>query len=141
MAEPINSRAFQKSLRSGVALFNDRRFWHAHEAWEEIWLTAESDTRVFLQGLIQLSAAYHHLERGTLRGAVRLFDAALERLGAAGDSPCGVDLTSLLERVRRHREWSRQALDEAGGITPVEARLDDSDIPRIGFEAPAVRAE
>ena len=141
MAESVDSRAFQKSLRSGVALFNDRRFWPAHEAWEEIWLTAESDTRVFLQGLIQLSAAYHHLERGTLRGAVRLFDAAIERLGAAGDARCGVDLSNLLERAGRHREWSRRALEQAGGVTPVEARLDDSEIPQISFEAPVFQAK
>jgi predicted metal-dependent hydrolase len=124
-----------------VTLFNDRRFWHAHEAWEEIWLTAESDTRAFLQGLIQLSAAYHHLERGTLRGAARLFDAAIERLGAAGATAHGVDLTTLLERARAHREWSRKALDEAGGVTPVEARLDSADIPQIRYEAPAIRTE
>jgi uncharacterized protein len=136
VAEATSARAFDKCLRSGIALFNDRRFWHAHEAWEEIWLTAESDTRTFLQGLIQLSAAYHHLERGTLRGAVRLFDAALERLSTAGDTRFGVDLTGLLERARDHREWSRRALEEAGGVTPVAARLDDSEIPTIAFEAP-----
>lgn len=141
MAEPANSRLFQKSLRSGVTLFNNRRFWHAHEAWEEIWLTAESDTKTFLQGLIQLSAAYHHLERGTLRGAVRLFDAALERLGSVEKTCCGLDLTALLERARRHREWSRQALEEAGGVTPVEARLDESEIPQIRFETPALQTE
>jgi predicted metal-dependent hydrolase len=141
VADPVDARAFQKSLRKGVALFNDRRFWHAHEAWEEIWLTAESDTKEFLQGLIQLSAAYHHLERGTLRGAVRLFDAAIERLSTAEDTRCGIALAGLLERALRHREWSRRALEQAGGITPVDARLDDSEIPKILFEEPVLRAE
>jgi uncharacterized protein len=141
MADPAGERLFQKSLRSGVDLFNEGRFWHAHEAWEEIWLTAGTDTKAFLQGLIQLTAAYHHLERGTLRGAVRLFDAAIERLGAAAEACCGLDLSSLLDRAREHREWSRRALEAAGGVTPVEARLDPSEIPKIAFAVPLLQRE
>lgn len=68
-------------IKAGVDLFNAHEFWHAHEAWEELWLAAEGDHKQFLQGLIQLAAAYHHVKRGTSpRGAVRLFDAALRRL-------------------------------------------------------------
>ena len=64
----------------GVAHFNAHEFWEAHESWETIWLAAESDVEQFLQGMIQLAAAYHHVRRGTLRGAPRLFDAGLRRL-------------------------------------------------------------
>ena len=39
----------------------------------------------FLQGLIQLAAAYHHAGRGTNRGGIRLFDAALEKLAPDAD--------------------------------------------------------
>jgi len=71
---------FLAHFEEGVAHFNAREFWHAHESWEILWLEADSDLVEFLQGMIQLAAAYHHLQRGTPRGAVRLIDAALRRL-------------------------------------------------------------
>ena len=82
---------FREKLLEGVDLFNRTEFWHAHEAWEELWLEAGTDLHQYLQGLIQLAAAYHHVKRGTTRGAVRLFDAALGKLDAFPAVHCGID--------------------------------------------------
>ena len=41
----------------GVDLYNFAYWWEAHEAWEGLWHRAEDDYRLFLQGLIQISAA------------------------------------------------------------------------------------
>ena len=41
----------------GVDLYNFAYWWEAHEAWEGLWHQAEDDYRLFLQGLIQISAA------------------------------------------------------------------------------------
>jgi len=56
---------------------------------ETIWLEAESEVHVFLQGLIQLAAAYHHVKRGTYPGGLRLFDAALQKLEGFPKRWCG----------------------------------------------------
>lgn len=88
----------------GIELFNDHRFWHAHEAWEEIWLQASGEDKFFLQGLIQLAAAYHHVQRGTFRGAVRLFDAALRKLEPFADDYRGVDRTEAVAVALQHRQ-------------------------------------
>ena len=85
----------------GVAHFNAREFWEAHESWETIWLAAESDVEQFLQGMIQLAAAFHHVKRGTHRGAVRLFEAALRRLAAFPPGFSGVDRRAAEEAARR----------------------------------------
>ena len=47
----------------GVDLYNFAYWWEAHEAWEGLWHHAEDDYRLFLQGLIQISAALikHHM--------------------------------------------------------------------------------
>ncbi len=47
------------ALRRGAALFDQGRFWDAHEAWEEAWLEEDGEVRLFLQGLIQVAAGYH----------------------------------------------------------------------------------
>ena len=91
------------NLAEGIALFNDRKFWHAHEAWERDWLLAEGKARLFLQGLIQIAAAYHHVQRGTFSGAVRLFDAALEKLSHAESGFLGIDRSEVEARAAQHR--------------------------------------
>ena len=91
------------ALERGVALFNDHQFWHAHEAWEELWLRSSGGEKTFLQGLIQLAAAYHHVQRGTLRGAPRLFEAALSKLEPFPPGYGGVDRAAVVEAARRHR--------------------------------------
>ena len=107
--------AHRSSLLRGVALFNDGRFWDAHEAWEALWLAASGEEKQFLQGLIQLAAAYHHVQRGTSpRGAVRLFDAALRRLAPFPPEHDGIDREEAVARAGRHREQiaSGESTDE-----------------------------
>jgi|SRR6185436_10228828 len=103
-AEPDSSFIVHRSsLIAGIDQFNDHHFWHAHEKWEEIWLQASGDEKRFLQGLIQLAAAYHHVQRGTLRGAVRLFDAALAKLGPFPAGYGGVERGEVVDASKRHR--------------------------------------
>lgn len=109
-------------IARGVALFNDARFWEAHEEWEQLWLTAEGEDRRFLQGLIQLAAAYVHVQKGTFRGGVRLFDAALARLGASGPRRFGVEVASAMATASVHRE--RIASGEA---------IDPREYPRLSY--------
>lgn len=118
MARPDYAQHFLE----GVDRFNTRRFWDAHESWETIWLAAESDVEQFLQGLIQLAAAYHHIQRGTLRGAPRLFDAALRRLGAFPPLFGMIDRGPAEEVARAHREWVAGLLarDESGVLADGE---------------------
>ncbi len=68
----------------GVDLFNRRFYWEAHEAWEAFWHTCDkSGTQgLFVQGLIQISAALLRWHMGTERGARKLYAegrAKLER--------------------------------------------------------------
>jgi hypothetical protein len=64
----------------GIELFNTRYFFEAHEAWEEIWLHTEPPEKTFLQGLIQVTAAFHHHSRENLRGTKSLLRAGLAKL-------------------------------------------------------------
>src|SRR5262249_29813355 len=64
----------------GVTLFNAREFWHAHEAWEQVWLEAPNPMRAFYQGLIQVAAAFVHVQRNEYPGAVRLLENGIAKL-------------------------------------------------------------
>lgn len=103
---------FAAFFTRGIEHFNAREFWEAHEAWEEIWLAAESDVEQFLQGLIQIAAAYHHLKRGTFSGGVRLFDAGLRRLQSFPPGFCDLDRAAVESSAKEHRAWAAERLSE-----------------------------
>jgi len=117
---------FAPRFIEGVEHFNALRFWDAHESWEELWLVAQSDLEQFLQGLIQLAAAYHHVRRGTWRGGVRLFESALRRLEAYPVVYCGIDRSAAVSAARVHRERIAGLLQSGG----TEA-LPEAEYPKL----------
>ena len=64
----------------GVDLYNFAYWWEAHEAWEGLWHQAEDTYRLFLQGLIQISAAHIKYHSRMLRPLRSLFLAGREKL-------------------------------------------------------------
>jgi len=77
-----NSLRNRDEFREGIEHFDSKRFWHAHESWETIWLASGGDEKIFLQGLIQLTAAYHLVTRARFSGALRLFRSSSTKLSA-----------------------------------------------------------
>lgn len=118
---------FALHFLEGVARFNAAEFWNAHESWEILWLVAETDLDQFLQGLIQLAAAYHHVQRGTFRGAVRLFDASLRRLEPFPSTFCGIDRQAAEETARQHREWTASVVARSAH----SERIASEQFPRL----------
>lgn len=85
----------------GAELFDRGEFFEAHEAWEERWKVATNATeRTFLQGLIQVAAAFHKLVvMKSEDAAARLLAKGLAKLDAC---PLHVDergLTTFCERL------------------------------------------
>jgi uncharacterized protein len=69
-----------------VEHFNAHRFFESHEDWERIWNDADGAHRVWLQGLIQVAAGFHHVGHGTSSGFVKLMRSSAEKLrGYSGD--------------------------------------------------------
>jgi hypothetical protein len=105
------------ALARGVALFNSHAFFEAHEAWEERWRVEKDETeRRFLQGLIQIAAAFHKLLvlRST-DAAARLLARGLAKLEACPPREGFV--------VGAFRNAAR-AIDEG--------HFDRSDVPQLG---------
>lgn len=90
------------SLAEGLDCYRTRQFFEAHEHWESVWLTLREPEKSFLQSLIQISAAFHHLRRGNRRGAISLLTRALRRLDSCPSPYCCLDVEPLREQVR---EW------------------------------------
>jgi predicted metal-dependent hydrolase len=115
---------------TGVSLFNARKFFQAHEVWEELWLAGLEPEKSFLQGLIQLAAACHHHRRGNPRGARSLATTGLAKLARFPDDHRGLALAKLRSDADR---W----LQTLGGEGDPEART----LPRIRLVARSSRVK
>jgi predicted metal-dependent hydrolase len=102
----------QGKFRKGIDQFNAQAFFEAHETWEEIWLTAAEPEKTFLQGIIQVSAAFHHYRRGNFAGARSLLVAGAVKLDRFPEDHNGLELRELRDAVHR----SIAALDAGGDL-------------------------
>ena len=83
----------------GVALFNDGRFFEAHEVFEDPLDEVEEDGRWdLLIALIQVAVGYHKLASAH-PGPARMLGLGLAKLGAFADRVWGVDVAALRGRV------------------------------------------
>jgi|SRR5579863_7911951 len=67
-------------LQHGIDLFNRCAFFECHEALEEIWTPERGPRRLFLQSLIHIAVAFHHVQRGNSVGAERQLRKGLKKL-------------------------------------------------------------
>ncbi len=66
--------AWWDEVRLGAQCFDDGRYWHAHEHWEQAWKSHLALHRHYLKGLIQFTAACYHVQRARPSAARRLLD-------------------------------------------------------------------
>ena len=101
-------------FRRGVEQFNAREFWEAHESWELVWLPAPEPDKTFLQGIIQVSAGFHHYTESNPVGARSLLRRGLAKLERFPDGYRGLRLEDLRAAARA---WLA-ALDGQAGAMP-----------------------
>ncbi|HYV05810.1 MAG TPA: DUF309 domain-containing protein [Blastocatellia bacterium] len=75
-----HARLYVRQYLEGIEHFNARRYFDAHEVWEEIWLHASGETKLFYQMLIQAAVGLHHHERGNMRGASGMYQNVIDKL-------------------------------------------------------------
>lgn len=87
-------------LAEGLRCYQEREFFDAHEHWEGVWLRCDEPDRSFLQALIQVTAAFHHLQRGRPAGTGSLLRRALRRLEGFPAEYEGVRVEALRGSIR-----------------------------------------
>ena len=98
-AESVSLDWKSGALAAGLAHYETAEFFLAHEDWESVWLTLEEPEKSFLQALIQMTAAFHHLHAGNSAGALSLLHRALRRLESCPVSFGGILVTPLCAEV------------------------------------------
>lgn len=120
----IAGRSLQGWLDRADELGAEGRFFDAHEELEIAWKAAEGETKVLLQGLIQIAAGLHRLRLHPEKtdGAFYLLDRGVEKLRLASALLTPNSLAAMNESLRKIR---------ASGAAPRSLRFGlHADSPR-----------
>ena len=103
----------QGALAEGLRCYREGEFFMAHEHWEGVWLGCQEPEKTFLQALIQVTAAFHHWQRGNAAGTASLLRSALRKLARYPVEFEGIAVESLRQSLLA---W----LDALGSPKPIE---------------------
>ena len=89
-----STKSFEAALFTALNLFNNQKWYEAHDAFEEIWNSVNGDERQIIQGILQVSVSQFHLSKGNLNGATILLGEGLGRIKTRTNINLGIDLES-----------------------------------------------
>jgi predicted metal-dependent hydrolase len=92
------------NLSEGIKLFNERDFFSAHDYFENLWMEADRENKIFLQGLIQVSVGSFHAVCGNIKGAKSQYVKALSKLSKYSSVYCGINVKLLTEYINNNLE-------------------------------------
>ena len=95
----IEERNKRELFLNGVKAFNKKKYYDAHEYWEELWIDYQLDDAKFIQGLIQMSVGYFHITNLNIIGAKRLFEKCLPKLKCYEKGVKNINVQYLIESV------------------------------------------
>jgi len=81
----------------GLEKYKEGDFFLAHELWEDMWHNKQLKDRIFIQGLIQISASFYKIQCGNLRGARSLLEKSLNKF----QNYAGVHRNINLDRLKK----------------------------------------
>jgi predicted metal-dependent hydrolase len=96
----MTARDHRAAFARGIRQFNSLEFWHSHESWEAIWLTAPEPEKTFLQGIIQIAAGFYHHQTHNREGMRSLLRRGLAKMEQFPAGYCGLRLEELRRAVR-----------------------------------------
>ncbi|MCL4530694.1 MAG: DUF309 domain-containing protein [Chloroflexi bacterium] len=117
--------ALHPHAREGLILFNEGKYFEAHEELETAWKGEKGKIRELYQGILQAGVTYLHITRGNYPGAIKVYGRSMRWLKQWPETCRGVevgrlrnDLDAAIEEVKRLGE-SRIAEFNRGLLKPV----------------------
>lgn len=101
--EQVIERFIEKSeaIKRAVALFNDEKYWSAHEALEGVWKEASGEEKRILNGIILVAAAFVHDEKDEPEVCLSILQRARKKLEGTGGKYHDIDVDMIADRISR----------------------------------------
>jgi hypothetical protein len=106
--EPLAAIQFSKDLNvaspykpkeelvaEAIQLFNQERYWEAHEVLETVWRNSEYEEKSLLQGIILVCAAFVHHQKREENVAMGVLKRAQHQLHWTPESYLGINIVDL----------------------------------------------
>ena len=106
-----DTKSFEDTFFDALNLFNNQKWYEAHDAFEDIWITLNGDEMQVIQGILQVSVSQFHLSKGNLNGATILLGEGLGRIKNRTNIDLGVDLESFckcLDELLRKLQYKEE---------------------------------
>ena len=107
----LDKETFDDKFSNALILFNNQKWYEAHDAFEDIWNTLDGDERQIIQGILQVSVSQFHLSKGNLNGATILLGEGLGRIKNRTNINLGIDLQTFckcLEELLRKLQYKKE---------------------------------
>jgi hypothetical protein len=88
-----------KAIAKAIEMFNEEKYWSAHEALEGVWKLARGRERDTLNGIILVAAAFVHDEKGESDICMSILRRASRKLEAGSGTYQGIDLDRFAAKV------------------------------------------
>jgi uncharacterized protein len=103
----------------GLNLFNQGRYWEAHEALETAWRAEPAPIRELYRGVLQAGVVYFHITRHNYAGALKVYQRSQKWLTLWPETCRGIAVGQL----RRDLERAVQEMRALGSDRMVEFDL------------------
>jgi uncharacterized protein len=99
--EHITERHMEKdkAIKRAMQLFNDEKYWEAHEVLEYVWKNASGVEKDILNGIILVAAAFVHDEKDEPNVCLSILQRARKKLGRASGTYYGIDVNRIADRI------------------------------------------
>lgn len=91
----------EEAIKRGVELFNDEKYWGAHESLEPIWKGTSGDEKRILNGIILIAAAFVHDEKDESEVCMSILKRARKKLEGTGGMYHGIDIDRISELISK----------------------------------------
>ena len=115
LAEEWEVDTVEEALAAGRWLWDQERYFEAHECLEHVWHHAPEDERAFWQGVIQVAVACVHHQRGNARGVASTCRKSLANLDGYPSVHHGIDV----DQLRTFCEGVAEVMDRTGQCVPI----------------------
>lgn len=95
----MNEASISQLYERGLGEYKKGDYFEAHEIWEELWSDYYLEDRKFIQGLIQLSVSFLHLQNGNLTGARSLLEKCRNKFEGFNGDMRGINVDALKDSL------------------------------------------
>jgi hypothetical protein len=82
----------EQAIKHAMQLFNDEKYWGAHEMLESVWKTTSGNEKSILNGIILIAAAFVHDEKDESEICLSILQRAMKKLEGATGNYHGIDI-------------------------------------------------